>query len=253
HQVIGADKQGMTLLSETFSQYSALLVMERLYGKAQIRKFLKTELDRYLRARGGEVIEELPLARVEDQGYIHYNKGAVAMYGLKEIVGEDVVDGALRALISEFAFKGAPYPDSRDFLRLLRVGAGPAHEQLIVDLFEKITLYDLSARSAQVTALPDGRFETRVTVTARKRYADGQGRETDALLDERFELGAFSAEPGKAGFTAASVLATKTVRLQDGEQALRLVTDTRPAFVGIDPYNLRIDRNSDDNVIAVRD
>ncbi|MFM7784449.1 MAG: aminopeptidase, partial [Gammaproteobacteria bacterium] len=37
HQVIGADKQGMTMLSETFAQYSALLVMEKLYGKAQIR------------------------------------------------------------------------------------------------------------------------------------------------------------------------------------------------------------------------
>jgi ABC-2 type transport system permease protein len=32
HQVIGADRQGSTFLSESFAQYSALLVMERLYG-----------------------------------------------------------------------------------------------------------------------------------------------------------------------------------------------------------------------------
>ncbi len=57
HQVIGADRQGSTLLSESFAQYSALLVMEQLYGKDRIRKFLKYELDRYLRARGGELIE----------------------------------------------------------------------------------------------------------------------------------------------------------------------------------------------------
>jgi aminopeptidase N len=58
HQVIGAEQQGPTLLSETFAQYSALLVMERLYGREQVRKFLKYELDRYLRARGGKLIED---------------------------------------------------------------------------------------------------------------------------------------------------------------------------------------------------
>ena len=108
HQVIGADKQGMTLLSESFSQYSALLVMEKLYGKEQIRKFLKIELDRYLRSRGSEVVEELPLNRVENQGYIHYQKGALAMYWLKEVVGENAVNTALKKLLAEYAFKPAP-------------------------------------------------------------------------------------------------------------------------------------------------
>ena len=32
HQVIGADKQGGTMLSETFAQYSAMLVMKHIYG-----------------------------------------------------------------------------------------------------------------------------------------------------------------------------------------------------------------------------
>ena len=45
-----------------------------MYGRDQIRRFLKYELDRYLRARGGEVVEELPLARVENQPYIHYRR-----------------------------------------------------------------------------------------------------------------------------------------------------------------------------------
>jgi ABC-2 type transport system permease protein len=253
HQVIGADKQGMTLLSETFSQYAALLVMEKLYGKAQIRKFLKTELDTYLRTRGSEVVEELPLARVENQGYIHYNKGAVAMYGLKEIVGEEAVNGALQKLIAEFAFKPAPYPDSRDFLRLLRAELGPQHEQLVVDLFEKITLYDLKASEPRTKKLPNGRFETRFTVNARKLYADGQGKETEAPLSESFELGAFSAEPGKKGFKPASILSLHRQPVSSGKQEVTLVTSERPVWVGIDPFNLRIDRNSNDNLVKVDD
>ncbi len=145
HQVVGADKQGMTLLSESFAQYSALLVLEKVYGKDQLRKFLKLELDRYLRERGGETVEELPLARVENQGYVHYRKGALVMFWLKEVVGEEVVDRALQKLLAQYAFKAAPYPSSTDFLRLLRAEAGPQHQQLITDLFEKITLYDMKA------------------------------------------------------------------------------------------------------------
>ena len=49
HQVIGADMQGGTMTSETLAQYSALMVMKHLYGPDKIRRFLKYELDNYLR------------------------------------------------------------------------------------------------------------------------------------------------------------------------------------------------------------
>lgn len=251
HQLIGADKQGMTLLSESFAQYSALLVMEKLYGREQLRKFLKHELDGYLRARGSEVIEELPLARVENQGYIHYRKGALAMYWLKEIVGEPVVNRALQKLLAEFAFKPAPYASSTDFLRILRAEAGPQHEQLIRDLFEHITLYDLKATDAKAKKRADGRYDVTFTVDAKKLYADGRGKETEGALAEVFDLGVFTAEPGKKGYKRESVLAMERKPLKSGKQQLTFVVDKAPLFVGVDPYNMRIDRNSDDNVVKV--
>ena len=94
------------MLVETFAQYSAMLVMEHLYGPEHVRKFLKEELDAYLRSRGSEEIEELPLDRVENQGYIHYRKGAVVMYRLKEEVGEAAVPRAAPHAAA-YAFKGA--------------------------------------------------------------------------------------------------------------------------------------------------
>ena len=156
HQVMGGELQGMTVLVETLAQYSALMVMEHLYGPDQIRKFLRFELDRYLRSRGGELIEELPLERVENQPYIHYQKGSLVMYLLKDIVGEDAVNRALRGLIGEFAFKAAPYATSRDLLRYLRAEAGPEHQQLITDLFENITLYDVKVTGARKQRRADG-------------------------------------------------------------------------------------------------
>jgi ABC-2 type transport system permease protein len=251
HQIIGANKQGMTLLSESFAQYSALLVMEKLYGKEQIRKFLKGELDRYLRNRGGEVIEELPLSRVENQQYIHYRKGSLAMYWLKEVVGEEVVNRALQKLLAEFAFKPAPYPASTDFLRLLRAEAGPQHDQLITDLFEKITLYDMKATDAKATKRADGKYDVTFTIEGKKVYADGKGKETEAPLDELFEIGAFTDEPGKKGYTRESVLLMERRTVRSGKENITLVMSQLPRFVGIDPYNKRIDRNSNDNLVKV--
>ncbi|OYU32953.1 MAG: aminopeptidase [Comamonadaceae bacterium PBBC2] len=251
HQIVGADKQGMTLLSESFAQYSALLVMEKLYGKEQIRKFLKAELDRYLRRRGAEAVEELPLNRVENQGYIHYQKGSLAMYWLKEVVGESVVNVTLKKLLAEFAFKSAPYPSSTDFLRLLRAEAGPQHEQLIVDLFEKITLYDLKASDAKATKRADGQYDVTFNVDAKKLYADGKGKETESPLDEVFDIGVFSAEPGKKGYSRESVLLMQRSALKTGVQKLTFTVAKAPSFVGVDPYNMRIDRNSNDNLSKV--
>jgi ABC-2 type transport system permease protein len=151
HQVIGANMPGMTMLSETFAQYSAMFVMEHLYGSERVRKFLKEELDSYLRARGSEEVEELPHDRVEDQGSIHYGKVAVAMDRLKEVVDEGVVNRSLRRLLAQYPFKGAPYPSSKDFFKILREEAGPKYDALITDLFDKIALYDLTAKSATWT------------------------------------------------------------------------------------------------------
>ncbi|MCD2341878.1 hypothetical protein LRH25_16175 [Ideonella azotifigens] len=251
HQLVPSSQQGGTMLVESFAQYSALLVMERLYGKEQMRRFLKYELDRYLRSRGGEVVEELPLNRVENQPYIHYQKGSLAMYWLKEVVGEDVVNRAMATLLRQYAFKPAPYANSLDFLRILRAEAGPQHQQLITDLFEKITLLDVKASQAKAVRRADGKYEVSFVVEAKKFYADGKGKETEAPLAEHFDIGVFSAEPGRPGYTAKSVLSFAQQPIHTGSQTVTVVVDQAPAWVGVDPYNKRIDRNSEDNLSRI--
>ena len=251
HQIVGSDQQGMTLLSETLAQYSALMVMEKMYGKDQIRRFLKFELDRYLRSRGTERLEELPLLRVENQQYIHYRKGALVMYLLRDQLGEDAVNRALRRVLAQYAFKGAPYPRSLDLIAALRAEAPADKQALITDLLEKITLYDIKTTGVTATRRADGRWDVAVTVDARKMYADGQGKETAAPLNESMDIGLFLAEPGKGAFSQADVLLLERRQIRTGVQVLRFVTARKPPFAGADPYNKWIDRNSDDNVKAV--
>ncbi len=251
HQVIGADQQGGAMLSETFAQYSALMVMKRTYGEAQIRRFLKFELDSYLRARGGDVLDEQPLYKVETQPYVYYRKGSLVMYRLQNELGEETVNRALRKLIAQYAFKGAPYPITTDFLTILRAEAPADKQALITDLFEKITLYDLKTKSASVKKRADGRFDVAVTVDAQKKYADGKGKETNAALNETMEIGLFTAKPGDKGFDAKSVVAYERRPIRSGVQTFTFTTAKAPTFAGIDPYNTVIDRNGDDNTIKV--
>lgn len=251
HQVLGANMQGSTTLTETLAQYSALMVMEKIYGPDQIRRFLKYELDNYLRARGTEVLEELPLYRVENQGYIHYQKGGLVMYLLRDQIGEDAVNAALRQVLADHAFKGAPYPRSLDLVNALRANAPADKQQLITDLFERITLYDLKVTDVTSTERADGRFDVAITVEARKLYADGQGEETEAPLEQVFDVGLFSAEPGRAAFDQEDVILFERRPIRTGTQVLRFITAERPTHVGVDPYNKWIDRNSDDNVRSV--
>ncbi len=252
HQVVGADMQGGTMLSETLAQYSALMVMKKRYGPDKIRRFLQYELDQYLSGRKGEVVEELPLYRVENQGYIHYRKGSLVMYLLQQRMGEAAVNRALSRFASRFRFQSAPYPRSLDLIAELRREATTrAQQNLITDLFERITIYDLKAVEANSNRRADGRWVTTLTIDTGKFYADGKGAEKRARLSENIEVGLFASRPGEGAFAAADVLMMGRRPIAGGTQRMTLVTAEKPAFAGIDPYNFYIDRDSQDNVVAV--
>ena len=252
HQVVSADRQGGTLMVETLAQYSALMVMKHRYGEDKIRRFLQYELDSYLRSRGGERLEEQPLMRVENQGYIHYRKGAVALYLLQDRLGEDRVNAMLRTILAKYRFKGAPFASSTDLVAGFEGLARNAEEhELVADTLERITVYDFKAQHAQTRKLPDGRWQTVLTVRAEKAYADGKGHETPAALHQSVDIGLFTARPGKAEFGAHNVLMRKRYPVTGGVQTFTLITSAKPLFAGIDPYNTFIDRNSDDNIVGV--
>jgi aminopeptidase N len=252
HQLISADMQGGSMLIESMAQYSALMVMKHQYGDDKIRRFLKYELDTYLRSRGGDVVEEVPLDRVENQGYIHYRKGSLVMYLLQDRLGEARVNAMLRGLLARYRFKGKPFPRSLDLVEgFMSLARTPAERQLVLDLLDRITLYDLKTTAAVTHKLPDGNFETILTIDAAKAYANGTGVEKRAPLADTIDVGVFDQRPGLGSFAAKDVILKERRPIVSGVQTVRIVTPRKPAFAGIDPYNMYVDRNGDDNVMAV--
>ena len=250
HQVIGAMVQGVTMLDETFAQYSALMVQEHEYGSPKMRRFLKYELDRYLTGRSGEVVEEMPLALVENQAYIHYRKGSLVMYALKDYLGEDVVDRSLQRFDHEFAFQPPPYPTTNEYLADLAAETGPGSAPLIDDLFHRITLFDNRVVEATATRRPDGRYDVHMRVHAAKLYADGTGTETPSHIDAPIDIGIFSRGADGTESTEKVLYLSKR-SLPDGDSSLTVTVDSVPYQAGIDPYNKLIDRVPDDNRMKV--
>jgi aminopeptidase N len=253
HQVMEARMQGAALLGESLSQYSALMVLRKVRGEANIRRFLQLQLDRYLSERRAQVLEEQPLVSVENsQDHIAYGKGALALYLLQERIGEEAVNRALRRFVSRYRFTVAPYPRSLDLIAFLRAEAeNPEDQALITDLFERITLYDLAVQQPKAVKRADGKWDVTVPVEARKFYADGKGEEREAPLRDRIEIGLFTAEPGSGAFDETNVIRIERHRVRSGRNVFRFVTDRKPTHAGVDPYNLYIDRESGDNAGSV--
>ena len=85
-----------------------------------MKKFYDFNMGMYLRGHaGGGGRDEMPLLRVRDQNHVYYHKGAVAMYTLKERIGEDRVNAALRSYLKKWRDAGPPYATSLDLYREL--------------------------------------------------------------------------------------------------------------------------------------
>jgi hypothetical protein len=251
HQLHGAAMQGEELLSEPLATYSAMMVLRGLRGPDEVRRSRILFLHRYLDGRAGDE-EEVPLARVEGQTWIHSSKGPLALHLLAQRLGEERVNRALRTMLERFRFRDAPYARSLDLIAAFRAEARTAQEQaLITDLFERITLYDLEAGEAKAVRRADGKWEVSLPVSARKLYAGSRGSEKEAALDDSIEIGLFTARPGWGPLDPKHVIMVRRIPIRSGRQTLRFVTDRKPLFAGIDPYNFYIDRDSEDNVAAV--
>ncbi|MGZ3747600.1 MAG: M1 family metallopeptidase [Pseudobdellovibrionaceae bacterium] len=240
HQVISGRLQGATMLSESLAQYSALMVQEKEYGPKQMKKFLKYELDKYLNGRSREAKKELPLALNENQQYIHYNKGSIVFYALKDYLGESVVNGVLRDFLKDFAYKGEPFPRAVELVERFRKAAPPDKKYLIRDLFETITFYDNRTDSVMVEKVGN-KFKVSVKSHSKKIRSDELGRESEVSMNDFIDVGLFD--------EAGNIIYLEKHRLQSGENVIELEVDRKPAKGGVDPINKLIDKVSDDNLI----
>jgi hypothetical protein len=264
HQLIGADVEGSNMMSESLAEYSALQVMAHKYGRDLMHRFLRHELDGYLRGRAGEVRHEPPLSMVQREQYVWYQKGGQILYTLADYIGEDKLNLALHNFLTQYRYANAnnqvdansavraantfddPYPDTRMLVDAIRAQTPPEYQYLVDDGFNRIVLYDNQAVTATSQKTPDGKYKVTLDVKARKMQADGNGAETPMVLADYIEIGVFSGKKDEE-----KPLYLKKEKFTEDHKTFEIVVDQQPTLAGIDPYNKLIDRNADDNMIDV--
>ncbi|MBF9237038.1 hypothetical protein I2I05_06480 [Hymenobacter sp. BT683] len=250
HQIAGANVQGETMLVETMAQYSALMVMKQEYGAHTMAKFLDYELNSYLNGRAFERKKEVPLSKVENQGYIHYRKGSVVMYALQDYIGEANVNKALHSFLEQHKFETAPYTTAPALVAEFRKVTPDSLQGLVTDMFDRITLYENRLTDASVKKLANGKFQVSLTVDSKKLVADSLGTERPAPLDDYLPVAVFPAL-GKDKKPVAPLLLTKR-RFRAGTNKFEFIVNQEPAKVVVDPYHEFIDRVQKDNVKEVK-
>ena len=252
HQLIGGRVEGSNMLSESLAEYSALRVAEKKYGEENMHKFLKHELDGYLRGRSGEAHREPPIVLVQREAYVWYQKGSLVLYALSDYIGEDKLNLALHNFLMQYRYANAndsqsgPYPDTRQFVDALRAQTPPELQYYITDAFESIVLYDNKALTASVTPTADKKYKVTLTVQARKLKSDGSGNETPMTLNDYVDIGVFTGKKDEE-----KPIYLKKEKITQANQTFEIVVDQMPTRAGIDPYNKLIDRIPDDNTIDV--
>ena len=248
HQVIGANMQGATMMSESFSEYSSLMTMKSISKTPmKMREFVKYNHDRYLSGRGSEIDKELPLYKVENQSYIHYGKGSIVLYALQDYIGEEKVNTAMKSFLEAYKYQKPPYPTSLDFMKQLEPQVPDSLKYVINDWFKEITLYDNKMKKASYKKLENGNYQVIMEIESKKLLADSLGNETPMKLNDWIDLGVFSDSDEE------HLIFEKRVKIDKSEMKFTFEINEVPAKLAIDPRHLLIDRIYEDNIKTAKE
>lgn len=247
HQLIAADVQGASMLSESFAQYSALMLMSKSLADHQIEIFTRNELDAYLRGRSAESEKELPLSLVEQQQYLHYNKGSLILYAIQDIIGEKKLNGVIKSTLQKSVkmvnTERPVYPTTELFTSELKTALPDSLHYLVNDWIDQITFYDL--RTLKVTDKKKGQgFEVNLDLSAQKIIVDSVGKETEKSFSEWMWIGVYGEK--KDGHD--NLIYYQRHKIRNGKQQITVYVKEKPKKAGVDPKTFLIDRKPGDNV-----
>lgn len=244
-QPVPARVEGIALLSESFAWYAAMGVIEQEHGTEHLQRFLSFMHEAYLRPRSRAGV---PLLRASDW-FLGYRKGPLAMYALREYVGQERVDLAWRRLRARHASFEPPFATSLDLYRELKQVTPDSLHYLLADLLERNTFWELKTTGASAHPTANGQWQVSLQVEAQKRVVDEKGEETEVAMNDLIEIGVFA--PPNAGEDRGKPLYLTMHRISTGQQTITMTVPAAPARAGIDPRHLLIDATPRDNLVGV--
>ena len=244
-QVVASNVKGRLFILETLSQYSALMVLQKEYGKEKVLQFLKGELETYVENRKNS--REVPLSIVEKDAHIYYNKGAVSMYHLQELIGEKQVNLALKRFVKDWNafdtdFNKERYATSSDLLQYIYDVTPENLKPSVYELLETVTTYDAGIKKAIVLQNKND-YSVQMQLQLEKKQIDENGIDLKIFPNADVEITMY-------GLDAAGneiVLKSKTMQLNAATTDVVLNSETKPSKIVLDENYLLLDFNRENN------
>jgi hypothetical protein len=243
--VTPAYAEGAFMLTETICQYVMERLMDKKFGEKIGRDYRKREMQSYLRRRKHDTEGEKSLIESSPrQAYIGYKKSTVAMYALQDYIGEDSVGKALCRIVDQYGYRLDTFALASDLINEFYKVTPDSLQYLVDDLFLNITLYENKINEANYSRISDNQYLVELDVDVFKYYADTVGHQTQAYLKDYLYVALM--DQNEEAFYYQKHLFTST------NSKIQLITDKIPVSAGIDPYNVMIDRDIENNVCAVK-
>jgi len=240
---------GSLVIPEGLARYSALVMAEKKYGKANIKRILQDQLWPYLFIRRRDKNEH-PLIRA-NRWYEWSGKASLALYALRDLIGEDSMNAALRDF-NAYAFKSQPpFAGTNDLYRYLQKHVPDSLQYFLTDTWQKITLYDNKMTSLSAVSTGNkNEYKVTLSVEAKKIWMDDKDNEIIAKnMNDYIDIGIFGANTtNKEGRSEANPLYLHKYKLTAGQHTITVIVKGKPVNAGIDPYAILIDRQPNDNM-----
>jgi ABC-2 type transport system permease protein len=242
---------GSLNIAEGLALYDGLVMMEHKYGKDNIAGTLRNEEFPYLFLRTRQEDSDVPM--IKNNYWFSYNgKAGVTLYGLRDLIGEDSIDAALKQFRNEFAYRtNGPYAGANDLYRCLKAHTPDSMQYYLEDTWNTITLYD--NQTTAVSAIPTGRpneYKVTLNFIVSKTYIGSKDRETPATnMADYIDIGIFGSPTTNktTGRGQTDPLYLQKLRLTAGPHTMTVTIHGKPQWAGIDPYSKLLDRRMQDN------
>ncbi|NAS30718.1 hypothetical protein GTQ40_07025 [Flavobacteriaceae bacterium R38] len=237
---------GGSLLVEGFAKYTEAVVMDKMYGKLAIWQLSRNANGRYFTGRSYETEEEPPLYQVNGQSYLSYGKSYTVLLALRDLIGEEKVNTAIKAVINKHKNETDLNATSVEFLEELYRITPLEYHSLIDDWFKRIMTYDLSIESSSFRQLENHKYEVTIKVNTKRfqQQENGDTREID--IDEPIQIGVFTTHPSNV--KKENILYLKPHRVNENQMEFKIIVDKKPTHIAIDPFGTRSDEDFVDNV-----
>ncbi len=249
---------GSQVISEGVASYSALMEEQTQRGMNAFRAAHSSEIGGYYWGqrtgrRQFETKAENPVLTADRQ-YVWDHRAALSLYGLKDLIGADSLNAALREFHQAWAFRAtAPFAGSDDLYRILQRHVPDSFRYYLEDSWLKNSFYQNKMLAASAVAMgksgSDSSYRVTLRVNVAKQFTDSAGMDHPAgKIDDYIDIGVFAADTrDPQGMKQMNPLWVGKRRLHAGVQIITVIVQGKPARAGVDPYQLLMEDRPQDN------